>query len=372
MKYFFLFLGLLLFSCSSRNEPQINRAGGYPSSIESSVEIIPIEQMILPEPEPLEKALLMLKTDLINVKKYFFTDEDNYIDEGIKVIKKIFVKGICEIEGYEFPVIFDLINSEKIDENLYRIPFMLENPIDGIFYNDELVWTPAQDKSGILLSFDDHYWNIWRQYFYMFENYGAKVTFFVMGNYDLDGAPPFRLSGLKNFCNDTLLHGHDLGYHTLSHPSLNQVSRAEFLRETTEAAASFFNAGIKLSSFAYPYGVSRQWMRDTLVSVFPVTRDYSHYIHLYNTETIGGGYIISASIDNFLYPDDKVFEDDIGFLLLAAKFTGNGILPLSSHIISNTADYGIKPHRLEFLLRTAQELKLNFYTFRNISKMFLN
>jgi hypothetical protein len=53
----------------------------------------------------------------------------------------------------------------------------------------------------------------------------------------------------------------------------------------------------------------------------------------------------------------------IDSMFRTVKFTGQGlILPLTSHIISS-ANWGITPHRLEYILKTAGDLQLNFYRY---------
>ncbi|MDR2133515.1 MAG: polysaccharide deacetylase, partial [Treponema sp.] len=64
---------------------------------------------------------------------------------------------------------------------------------------------------------------------------------------------------------------------------------------------------------------------------------------------------------------DGDFEREIGLMLLAAKFIGGGIVPFTSHDISDEAGWGIMPARLEYTLRTARELGLRFYVFRDLS-----
>jgi hypothetical protein len=51
-------------------------------------------------------------------------------------------------------------------------------------------------------------------------------------------------------------------------------------------------------------------------------------------------------------------------MLRTVKFIGKGnILPLTTHNISDTADWGIKPRRLEYVLQTIRDLKLKFYRY---------
>jgi hypothetical protein len=85
---------------------------------------------------------------------------------------------------------------------------------------------------------------------------------------------------------------------------------------------------------------------------------------VYNPETIRQGYIGSVSIDNILYKNDADFYRTIGLMLRITKFIGGDtITPMTTHDISGTADWGISPVRLEYLLQTAAALKLRFYRY---------
>ena len=119
-----------------------------------------------------------------------------------------------------------------------------------------------------------------------------------------------------------------------------------------------------MSSFAYPYGFSEQWMHDALLPSYSVLRGYGTTFRLYNENQIRSGYIISRAIDNTVIKGDENFERLIALMLRTVKFLDDGrILPLTTHDISNTAHWGITPARLEFLLKTATDLHLKFYRY---------
>ena len=322
-----------------------------------------ISRLRLPneEPEePFERAVWNIKMDTPLFQKYFEGSVGFVAGPGIKGTENIKVKGECLIDGNEFRVSYDLTNAGKIGRNVFYIPFFVENLTNGVSRSDELFWSPAVGEAGVLLSFDDDHFNTWRHYFDMFDHFGVKVTFFVKG-----GIKANNKGGIEKFCFEALGRGHDLGFHTVNHYKLTEVSREIFDMETIEAARAFSRAGIAFSAFGFPYGFSEPWMRKALVPFFSFTRGYGVNIHFYNPNTINSRYIVSKAIDNIIYPDDGKFESDIRLMLLAAKFTDNSIIPFTTHTISETAQWGIKPGRLEFLFRTAQELKLKFYTYKD-------
>jgi peptidoglycan/xylan/chitin deacetylase (PgdA/CDA1 family) len=299
------------------------------------------------------------------IKKYIEGDIAVVSWTGFAKAEEILVKGEFRIDGDEYRVSYDLAGASQISKDRFRILFSMEDLTNGVSYSDELFWSPGNDEAGILLSFDDDYWHVWPQYFAMFDSYGVKATFFVQGGLEADGSSTSGKKGLADFCAETLSRGHDLGFHSINHYDLTKVSQDVFHAETIEAAEVFSKAGIPLSAFAFPFGFSQPWMRETLAPVFPVSRGYGSNTRFYTAE-INSGYIISKAIDNIMYPDDSEFEKNISLILLITKFTGNSIVPFTTHDISDTVQWGIKPKRLEFLLKTIQELKLKSYTYSRI------
>ncbi|MDR1319558.1 MAG: polysaccharide deacetylase family protein [Treponema sp.] len=348
--------------------------------------------------DPFERALYFIKVNSPRVEKFFYFDEES----------GIVVKGEYKERDADVFVVYRLAAAAEAGRNregFFRISFTAEDSASGAARDDELFWnpllSPAPEESGsaeghtegsafsragargagLLLSFDDDYRQSWRQYFDLLDRFGARVTFFIQGELDsgedpaaagngaADGAGGGEAAadgeGLAAFCAEAFRRGHDIGYHSANHQDLTGASREVFDSETTEAAEKFRGAGINFSSFAFPFGFSSQWMRDALRPVFKITRGYGVNFRLYDAEFIGEeGYIVSKALDNIIYEDDEEFEREIGLMLLAAKFIGGEkIVPFTSHDISNEARWGIKPKRLEYTLRTAQELGLRFYVF---------
>ena len=317
-------------------------------------------------PDPFGRAIWNVKMNTPLVRKYIEPNASN--STAFSSAADIIVKGQCFIDGHEFYVIYDLAAVYRTDDNHFRIRFSIFDITKNISYYDEFLWQPTEDKAGLLLSFDDDYWNTWRQYLYMLDNFNAKVTFFVQGSIEQEANTDLpKVSSLADFCALALSRGHDLGFHTVNHYDLTKVSPETFNSETIEAAGAFSRAGIPFSAFAFPFGFSNPSIRETLAPVFPTTRGYGTNIRFYNTETIRSGYIISKAIDNIVYRDNNRYEHTILMILITAKFLGDIIVPFTTHDISDQADWGIKPGRLEYLLETARHLRLNFYTYRAIS-----
>jgi hypothetical protein len=207
--------------------------------------------------------------------------------------------------------------------------------------------------AGILLGFDDNYYAGWEAAFPLFDRYGAKVTFFVQGN--------------PAFCLKALARGHDIGYHTENHVDLRNIDRAAWTYETLDSARALRESGIPLAAFAYPFGFSDPWMDEELLQHYAIIRGFGITLRLYTAEEIASGVITSKSIDNTVIPDDTAFYQMIGELLQTTKAAGNLIVPLTTHNIDDGAQWGITNARLEFLLRTASEMGLRFYTYRELA-----
>ncbi|MCL2231828.1 MAG: polysaccharide deacetylase family protein [Treponema sp.] len=358
-----IFLAVFIMSCATRPPPVV---------IEPELPVLPIEPadpvvitiyrpFLLDEEEPaepFERALWNIKMNTQLFERYFKEGAAVAAGRGFAGTENIIVRGRAFIGGNEFRVTYDLANAAIAGRNIFYIPFFLENLTNGVSRHAGLLWSPMDEQSGILLSFDDEYWDAWRRNFDLFDRYGARVTFFVQGRFE-----PEALTEVELFSLEALDRGHDLGFHTINHQDLRRVSRETFYAETIEAAEVFLQAGIPFSSFAFPFGFSEPWMHESLAPFFPFIRGYGRNIRFLDTRSISRGYFVSTAIDNIVFPDETRFRNDIRLILLAAKFIGNIIVPFTTHDIADAVQWGITPGRLEFLLRTARDLRLNFYTY---------
>jgi len=297
-----------------------------------------------------EQAVEKIKRNGKDIDKYFVTDK-----EGRIVVKA----GLRDANG-NFEIVYDLENARELGNEAYEVGFSCLDKESGMLLKDALVWNPsakaAASNAGLLLSFDDYYTDAWERYFDLFDKYKARITFFIIGKPDA--------AGVKTFCAKALNRGHDIGYHGLSHPDLRKMSRNEFNAETAGPVKAFREAGIPVSSFAYPYGFYEPWMHDALLGSFGVLRGYGTTFRLYNEAEIKRGYIVSRAIDNTVVPPDGDFYRIVNIMLRTVKFIDkNLVLPLTTHDISASAAWGISPGRLEYLLKTANELGLVFYRY---------
>jgi hypothetical protein len=344
VKNYLLFTYILIFgsflSCAGR--PAVVESA--PPKTEQPVESV-VESTV-------NLAVRRIKRNSPDIKKYFILEESG--DITVKADLSETQRNQREPELFE--VTYDLnFTAEAPAASGYTVPFTLKSLKTNTVVNDRLLWKPQKGSAGILLSFDDNYEETWEKYFDFLDRYNAKATFFIQGEY-------------SSFCNAALERGHDIGFHTKNHLDLRNVSSEVFYRETLGSAEPFRNAGIPLYSFAYPYGFSSPWMHEELLKHYSSLRGYGVTFRLYDKTQISGGYHVSKALDNTLFKKDEDFRAAVDIILRTVKFIGGDlVLPLTTHDISDTANWGIKPQRLEYLLQTANDLHLVFYTYRDLT-----
>jgi peptidoglycan/xylan/chitin deacetylase (PgdA/CDA1 family) len=214
---------------------------------------------------------------------------------------------------------------------------------------------PEEFLGGIALGFDDYSPVSWSQHFDLFDQYQAKVTFFCIAN------------EVTEFMLNAQNRGHEIGYHTISHPTLSRVSREQFFEETISCINVFKEGGIELTTFAYPYGIYEAWMHDELLQYYKVVRGFRNFPEFssnFSLDKMKYGLVNSRSIDNVNYSTEHYYENMINMVLMEAKMEKT-IAVLTSHQISS-ADWGITTERLEYVLKKGKELGLNFYTYKDL------
>jgi peptidoglycan/xylan/chitin deacetylase (PgdA/CDA1 family) len=299
----------------------------------------------IPFPPAIDVAVQRVKQNQPDIEKYFVLDTQT---SDITVMENV------SEQSEDFVVVYDLMNAVPDGNERFTVSFSVTGKQSDEARRGTLLWDIRTDKSGLLLALDDNYLDVWTQYLDLFDRYGARITFFIQGHADA-------------FCNLALQRGHDVGYHSINHLNLPKVSHEVFVEETTSDIGSWRNAGIPLLSFAYPFGLSESWMHEELLKHFKILRGYGVTFRVYDRATIQQGYISSRAIDNILFKKDEDFEAAIILMFRTLKFIGRErILPLTTHTIADDADWGITPARMEYVLKTARDLRLVFYRYSDL------
>ncbi|MCC6244636.1 MAG: polysaccharide deacetylase family protein [Gemmatimonadaceae bacterium] len=143
----------------------------------------------------------------------------------------------------------------------------------------------------VTFSFDDSWESQYVNALPMLEAAGFKATFFLTTDFVEQGfalfMSPLNLRDIKN-------RGHEVAGHTLSHPSLTDISAAA-VRTEVEASRAYlyFLTGAPVNSFAYPFG-------NVNASVKAIVRDAGYT----SARGIRGSALNTPSVDPFdLYSD---------------------------------------------------------------------
>jgi hypothetical protein len=233
-------------------------------------------------PQVFERVYEQVKANDKGIEKYFIIEEDG----------RIIVKADIQYSDEEFEIVYDLSDHEDIKgpeksgEPGLWVGFSLENKKNGEKRGDFFWWPIQEDAAGLLFAFDDDFRLSWERNFDLLDRYGAKVTYFVQGEFVPDDTSP---GALAPFCALALSRGHDVGYHTTNHLNLPKVSKDEFIQETLSGVAKFRRAGIPLRTFAYPFGLSEPWMREALAAAFGIQRGFGVTYRIYTVEAIQEG-----------------------------------------------------------------------------------
>jgi peptidoglycan/xylan/chitin deacetylase (PgdA/CDA1 family) len=303
-----------------------------------------------PQDLPIERVIQRVAHNDEDIQKFFELG-----DNGDILIKAQITEAGIPFEVRYYLLFAHPVDSEPLPPDIaaYDVVFSVEDTITGELRYGELRWKFTEDETGVLLGFDDDYISAWQENFDRFDRYGARVTFFIKGE-------------LIPFCAEALSRGHDVGYHTIHHiRNLATVSPEIFETETLSDVDTFRNAGIPLVSFAWPYGLSEPWMREKLADSFAIQRGYGTTFRIYDVAAIQEGYVASRAIDNVLFKKEPSFQRMITLMLRTLKFLGGKVLPITTHNIADDADWGIKPQRLDYLLQSANDLKLRYYRYQD-------
>lgn len=210
-----------------------------------------------------------------------------------------------------------------------------------------------RNQKGILLSFDDYNEDTWIQVLDLFDQYDAKVTFFV------------TLSEPTDFCAEAVKRGHEIGYHTLGHVNLTEVSQEEVYKQAIAPIEVFRSAGYDLVTFAYPYGAYTEEINEELLQYYDTLRGAFCFNPKYK-ESLQKGFIDSFMLDNIDFESDEKFHSKIVELLDGLANCDNGtVASVYSHAIGD-GNWCITYKRLEMLLQEVKKRDLVFYTFHEL------
>ena len=219
----------------------------------------------------------------------------------------------------------------------------------------KFIFLPRQENpSGVLFAFADYYAENWEEHFDLFDEYDADVTFFINSAYPTE------------FCTEAVERGHEIGFHTIGHVDLTNATEQEIYEEAIEPIEDFREAGFELTTFAYPYGNYTEALNDQLLQYYKVVRGGWQY-ELNPKEELKSGLVEARCMDNANFDSDLRFKLLVNKMLYQARWQEGTVVALYSHGIES-GDWCITPERLEYILKRAKQLGMEFYTFQDLQQ----
>ena len=210
-------------------------------------------------------------------------------------------------------------------------------------------------QCGIVLAFDDYSANSWEEHFELFDKYNVKVTFFV------NAYEP------TEFCFNAIEHGHEIAYHTAAHVNLTEITEDEIYQQAIAPIEVFREQGIELTTFAYPSGAYNEKLNELLLQHYNILRG-AYYYQLVGKHDMRHGFVESLSIDNINYGSEEEFRDRIDFVLEELSNNKGAVVGLYSHAIADGGAWCVPEGRLEYIFQRAQEMGIQFYTYKELQK----
>lgn len=222
--------------------------------------------------------------------------------------------------------------------------------------------------AGVVLSFDDAYVNEWFATNQELKKYSWKGTFFVS-----------KINTLKQHQIQKLLElqkeGHEIAGHGLNHYNAADFIRvhtiSEYMRQEINPMLDLMNFyGLKVTSFAYPYGGRTKKLDAALLKKFKIIRGRAFCEEVANKQ---GCYYNNSNLVFSFSIDDTHNHFNLPHLLELLDYAkkNNKILILNSHktVKKVTGDYQTKNETLAFICQYVKRNNMRFYTLSDLDKL---
>lgn len=238
--------------------------------------------------------------------------------------------------------------------------------------NDEfLAMNPNPQRGGIAITFDDDFIDEWHGLQDVFAPFQATATYFVC---HIEQLSALHLDKLR----EMQAAGHEIGSHGLKHRSvLNDYQSdpervAEYLSEEIDPSIRLIEAaGLKLDSFAFPYGHHTAAYDQAVLTRFEHARATAYKKRLRPVHWLRSIYHQHGSgqrLHHGLGIDENYGLSDaqLDKVLKRAARSGETAC-FYAHKPGQAGDeYIVRPERLRFLCQRAQDLGLQFRTLREL------
>ncbi|MEO8255557.1 MAG: polysaccharide deacetylase family protein [Flavobacterium sp.] len=223
-------------------------------------------------------------------------------------------------------------------------------------------------KAGVVLSFDDAYVDEWYNTNTILKKYDWKATFFVCKINTLKHAEIKKLLELQRQGNEIAAHGL---HHYNAATFLKDHTIDDYLKEEINPMMSLMNFyGLKVSTFAYPYGARTKALDAALLKKFKIIRGRAFCEEIPSKQN---SYYEHSNLIFSFSVDDTHEHFNIPHLLSLLNYAkkNNKILILNSHktLQNATGDYETTNATLEMICQYIKRNNMKFYTVSDLEKM---
>lgn len=222
--------------------------------------------------------------------------------------------------------------------------------------------------AGVVLSFDDAYVNEWFATNQALKKYLWKGTFCVS-----------KINTLRHYQIKKLLElqrqGHEIAGHTLNHINAVDYLRVhtikEYLRQEIYPMQELMRFyGLKVTTFAYPYGARNKRLDAALLDQFEMVRGRAFCSEIPSKQ---GCYYNKSRLAYSFSIDDTHNHFNISHLLKLLDYAkkNDKILILNSHktVKEVTGNYQTKEATLELICQYIKNNHMRFYTLSDLSSL---
>jgi len=228
---------------------------------------------------------------------------------------------------------------------------------------------PYQKQGKVLLLCDDFNIDNWYQYKDSFAKYEIPVSFFVSHFHQMDSVHVLKLKQLS-------LAGHEIAYHTLNHPHLNDnpsFELASYLRSEIDSGFQLMRkAGFNPQAFAFPGDYMTKEWKDSLQSRFPIVRSGSYGFFEYWKRRRSFN-LVPEKADSFWCYDiglNSRFAEDDNMLMMLEDVSEGKNLALLFHSLNDSSTNYTTPAASFFAL--IREFKRDGAQFVTVSEFYQN
>ena len=217
----------------------------------------------------------------------------------------------------------------------------------------------------VALTFDDASVENWYKHLSLLDSLNIKATFYISHYHTFNKQQ-------KGWLREIERHGHEIAFHTATHPDLAKEAAKKGLvtveeKEIKSDLKMMQADGYNPTNFAYPFGSYTSQLNTCLLRTFKSVRALSNQQN-YNLslakETGEGKVLYGANVDN----NSRLNEDGILSLMDKAREHHNCLVMVAHQINTPNTKLQISRERLHYIARMAEERHLRFITVNELVK----